>query len=89
MQSTLSAKYEKAPVRSTRVRLPGRTAREAPNFVAASYAALGDSANAKATLRFADLLENADFNWENWLKRSWQNPEDSEHILRLLEDIRK
>ena len=59
------------------------------NFVAASYAALGDSANAKATLSFAGLLENADFNWENWVRRSWKNPEDSEHILKLIETIRK
>jgi len=58
------------------------------NFVAASYAALGDSANAKATLSFADRLENADFNWENWVRRSWKNPEDAEHILKLIETIR-
>jgi adenylate cyclase len=58
------------------------------NFVAASYAALGDMANARATLDAADLLENTDLRWENWVKRSWKNPEDSNHILRLIDEIR-
>jgi len=59
------------------------------HFVAASYAALGDSAKARATLDVADLLENADNNWENWVRRSWKNPEDSDRILELIEQIRK
>ena len=59
------------------------------NFIAASYAALGDNAKAKATLSLAGLLENADFNWENWVKRSWKNQEDSERIFKLIERTRQ
>jgi adenylate cyclase len=59
------------------------------HFVAASYAALGDSARASATLNAAGLLENADHNWENWARRSWKNQEDSDHILEMIEQIRQ
>ena len=58
-------------------------------FVAASYKGLGDNTRAKATLILADLLTGTSFNWENWVRQSWKNPEDSDHILGLIEQIRK
>ena len=58
-------------------------------FVAASYEALGDYTRAKATLILSDLLIGTGFNWENWVRQSWKNPEDSDHILNLIKQIRK
>jgi adenylate cyclase len=58
------------------------------HFVAAAYAGLGDSANAYATLSVADLLENENSDWEEWVRRSWKNQEDSDHLLKLIKQIR-
>jgi adenylate cyclase len=58
------------------------------NFIAAAYAGLGDSANASATLNVADLLKNENSDWEDWVRRSWKNQEDADHILNLIENIR-
>ena len=58
-------------------------------FVAATYAGLGDNANAYATLSVADLLENENVDWEDWVRRSWKNQQDSDHILKLIEQIRE
>jgi adenylate cyclase len=58
------------------------------HFVAASYAALGDNANANAALSVAGLLDNVDYDWEDWIRRSWKNQEDSDHILKLIEQTR-
>lgn len=57
-------------------------------FIAAAYAGLGDSANAYATLSVADLLENERSDWEEWVRRSWKNKEDSDHLLKLIKQIR-
>jgi len=58
------------------------------HFVAAAYAGLGDSAKAYATLSVADLLENENSDWEEWVRRSWKNQEDSDHLLKLIKQIR-
>lgn len=59
------------------------------NFIAATYAGLGDSANATATLSVADLLKNESSDWEDWVRRSWKNQEDFDHILKLIDQIRE
>jgi len=59
------------------------------NFVAAAYFALGDNAKAVDTLAVADLLKNENYDWEDWVRRSWKNQEDSDHILRLVEQLRE
>jgi adenylate cyclase len=58
------------------------------NFIAATYAVLGDSAKAAATLSVADLLRNENHDWEDWVRRSWQHQKDSERILKLIKQIR-
>ncbi len=59
------------------------------NFVAAAYFALGDNAKAVDTLAVADLLKNENHDWEDWVRRSWKNQEDSDHVLKLLEQVRE
>jgi len=58
------------------------------NFIAAAYVALGESTKATDALSVADLLKNDNDDWEDWVKRSWKNQKDSEHILKLVEQIR-
>ena len=58
------------------------------NFVAAAQFALGESNNAVDTLRVADLLDNGKYDWENWVRQSWKNQQDSDHILKLVKQIR-
>jgi adenylate cyclase len=59
------------------------------NFVAAAHFALGDSAKAVDALAVADLLRNESYDWEGWIRRSWKNQEDADHILKLIEQIRE
>jgi adenylate cyclase len=59
------------------------------NFVAAAHFALGDSAKAVDALAVADLLRNESYDWEGWIRRSWKNQEDVDHILKLIEQVRE
>jgi len=58
-------------------------------FVTAAYVALGDSTKAADSLAVADLLRDENNDWEDWVKRSWKNQKDSDHILKLIEQIRE
>lgn len=58
------------------------------NFVAAAYIAVGDSAKAVDALAVADLLKNENYDWEAWVRRSWKNQQDADHILRLVDQVR-
>jgi TolB-like protein/Flp pilus assembly protein TadD len=57
-------------------------------LVAAAYAGIGDIANANATLKAADMLGDESSDWAEWVKRSWKNQEDTDHILRLIQQTR-
>lgn len=57
-------------------------------FIAAAYVALGDTTKAADALRVADLLKTENYDWEDWVRRSWKNQKDSDHILNLVEQIR-
>ena len=58
-------------------------------FVTAAYVALGDSTKAADSLGVADLLRDENNDWEDWVRRSWKNQKDSDHILKLIEQIRE
>lgn len=58
------------------------------HFVAAAYFALGENVKAVDTLSVADLLENENFDWQDWVRRSWKNQEDSDRILNLVKQVR-
>ncbi len=58
------------------------------NFIAAAYAALGEKTKAADALSVADLLKNENYDWADWVRRSWKNQEDSDHILNLVEQVR-
>jgi adenylate cyclase len=58
-------------------------------FLAAAHFALGDSTTAAAMLNVADLTKNENYDWEGWVRRSWRQKEDSDHILNLIKHIRE
>ena len=58
-------------------------------FLAAAYIAVGDDTKAAESLSVADLLKDENYDWEGWVRRSWKNQEDSERILKLIEQVRQ